>query len=244
MKSKRKLFVTFLLIGFLATSTVLGVQGPPSPLGIVPTPTPQPLTVNVWTDKSAYSVGEAMRVFFNVNQPAYIYLYDIQPDGIVRLVFPNAYSQSNFVSAGNHVLPDSPSYHFTVHEPSGVEKLQIIASVNPLTLAPSSFGEPFPMAAPEAIQGQIMGITPEPCEPLWTTAWTSFTIIAPSPPPSTSCQSCYRPSPPSYQPAPPCYQPCTPCFPFFPFFGGCFRGSNCCGPTIRFHFGMRFDCDP
>ena len=242
MKTTRIFLVTLLLIGLLATSAVVGMQGPPSPLGIVPTPTPQPLTVNVWTDKSTYTVGETMRVFFDVNQPAYIYLYDIQPDGVVRLVFPNAYSQNNYVSAGNHVLPDSPSYHFTVHEPAGVEKLQIIASVNPLTLAPSSFGEPFPMAAPEAIQGQIMGITPEPCDPVWTTAWTSFTIIAP-PPPSSPCQSCYQPSPPSYQPPPPSYDPCTPCFPFFPFFGGCFRGSSC-GPTIRFHFGMRFDCDP
>ena len=242
MKSKRKFLVPFLLIGFLATSAVLGVQGAPSPLGIVPTPTPQPLKVSVWTDKSTYMVGETMRVFFNVNQPAYIYLYDIQPDGVVRLAFPNAYSQSNFVSAGNHVLPDSPSYHFTVHEPAGVEKLQIIASINPLPLSPSSFGEPFPMATPDAIQGHIMGITPEPCEPSWATAWTSFTIIAPSPP--SPCPSCYKPSPPCYKPSPPCYKPCTPGFPFFPFFGGCFRGSSLCGPTIRFHFGMRFDCDP
>jgi hypothetical protein len=241
MKSKRILLVTLLLIGLLATSTALGVQGPASPLGIVPTPTPQPLTVNVWTDKSTYTVGETMRVFFDVNQPAYIYVYDIQPDGVVRLVFPNAYSQSNFVSAGNHVLPDSPSYHFTVHEPTGVEKVQIIASINPLTLSPSSFGEPFPMATPETIQGQIMGIAPEPCEPSWATAWTSFTIVAP---PSSSCPSCYKPSPPCYKPSTPCYKPCTPCFPFFPFFGRCFSGSSCCSSTIRFRFGMRFDCDP
>jgi len=50
MKTTRIFLVTLLLIGLLATSAVVGMQGPPSPLGIVPTPTPQPLTVNVWTD--------------------------------------------------------------------------------------------------------------------------------------------------------------------------------------------------
>jgi hypothetical protein len=43
-------------------------------------------------------VGETAQIYFTVNQQAYIYLYDLQPDGIVRLVFPNAYSQNNFVN--------------------------------------------------------------------------------------------------------------------------------------------------
>lgn len=237
MKIRLTLSLTFLLVGFVGASAVVAVQGPPSPLGIVPTPTPQPLTINVWTDKSTYTVGETMRVYFNVNQPAYIYLYDIQPDGVVRLVFPNAYSQSNFVSAGTHGLPDHPSYRYTVTYPTGVEKLQIFASQTPLALSPSTYAEPFPMATPDQIQGHIMGITPEPvCQPSWATAWASFTITAPPP-------TCYTPPTPSYTP-PPCYKP-TP--PYFPFFGFCFPGGSWYQPRVRCSFGIRIRigcCDP
>jgi len=243
MKTRLSIWLALLVIGLVSASTVMGVQGP-SPLGIVPTPTPQPLTVNMWTDKSTYVVGETMRAYFDVNQPAYIYLYDMQPDGVVRLVFPNAYSQNNFVSAGTHVLPDSASYHFTVTEPTGVEKLQIFASLAPLSLTPSTYGEPFPLATPQGIQGQIMGIAPEPtCQPSWATAWASFTITAPaytytSPP-------CYTPPAPRYTP-PPCYKPAPPCSPCPPFFGFMFPRSSWCGPSVRFRFGFHFriGCDP
>ena len=242
MKTRLSVSLTLLVIGVLGLSTLVGAQGTPSPLGIVPTPTPQALTVSVWTDKSTYVVGETMHVYFNVNQAAYIYLYDIQPDGVVRLVFPNAYSQSNFVSAGTHVLPDRSSYHYTVAYPTGVEKLQIFASVTPLTLTPSTYGEPFPMAAPDQIQGHMMGITPEPtCPPSWATAWASFTITAP--PPSYPPPTCYKPPTPSYTP-PPCYKPVSPCPPFFGFG---FPGWSWCQPRVRCSFGIRIRigcCDP
>lgn len=238
MKTRLTISLTLLLIGLVGTSAIMVAQGPPSPLGIVPTPIPQPLTVNVWTDKSTYAVGETVRVYFNVNQPAYIYLYDIQPDGVVRLVFPNIYSQSNFVSGGTHVLPDRPSYQYRVTHPTGVEKLQILASLSPLAVTTSTYGEPFPRVTPGEIQGHIMGITPEPT---WTTAWTSFTITAPTysytPPP------CYKPPAPSYTPTP-CYKPAPPSPSCPPFFGSCFPGwswgcfsrGQCCF-SIRIRIG-------
>jgi hypothetical protein len=199
MKTRLSALLPLSLVGILGLATLVGAQSTPSPLGIVPPPTPQPIGINVWTDKAAYVVGETMRVYFNVNQPAYIYLYDIQPDGVVRRIFPNAYSQSNFVSAGTHILPDHPSYQYTVTHPTGEEKIQIFASLTPLALAPSVYGDPFPMVAPEEIQGHIMGISPGPtCQPTWATAWASSTITEPraSCPPPT----CYAPPPPSYTP--------------------------------------------
>jgi len=89
MKTRLSALLPLFLIGVLGLAALVGAQSTPSSLGIVPTPMPQPLAIDVWTDKTAYVVGETMRVYFNVNQPAYIYLYGIQPDGIVRLVFPN-----------------------------------------------------------------------------------------------------------------------------------------------------------
>ena len=238
---KSRLTICLTLLVLTSASVLVSAQGTPSPLGIVPTPTPQPLTVNVWTDRSSYAVGETLRAYYSVSQPAYIYLYDIQSDGIVRLVFPNAYSQSNFVSAGTHVLPDRPSYQYTVTYPTGMEKLQIFASPTPLALTPSSYSDPFPMTSPNEIQGHIMGITPTPT-PTWTTAWTSFTVTAaPS----------YSYTPPSgYTPMPP-YSPFYP--PFYGWPGACWYWKDgewhygtpssgwywYFGPDGKWHFSIR-----
>jgi hypothetical protein len=205
MKTKLMALMMVLLAAFVALTIATAADTPPAPLGIVPTPPPGPgpeLTVAVWTNKSTYAVGENVVIYYTVSQPAYIYLYDIQADGIVRLVFPNAYSQNNYVAAGTHTLPDG-NYRFLVTPPIGLEQLQIIASVAPLPLTQaSSSGDPFPMVAPsphtatQELQNHLMGIVPVPG---WATGWTSFTIISSSYPPSG-----YYPTPPSY---PPFYPP-------------------------------------
>jgi len=200
-----------LMIGVTALASHALADGAVLPLGVLPQPAPQTLTVNVWTDKSTYTVGETLRIFFSVSQAAYVYIYDIQPDGVVRLIFPNAYSQANYVAAGTHALPNG-LYQFTVVPPLGTEKLQIFASPVNLGLAPPYFGEPFPMAgsdpqsATREIQVQIQGIVPVP---QWATAWTSFLITQPT----------YAYSPPTYT-YPPTY-PCPPAYgcPYPPFFG-------------------------
>ncbi len=212
-----------LALALMAVSALAAADGPVqvSPLGIIPEPTPQPLTVNIWTDKSSYVIGETLTLYFSVSQAAYIYVYDIQPDGIVRLVFPNAYSQANFVSAGTHSLPDG-SYKYTVAPPTGTEHLQIFASPVNLGLAPPYFGEAFPMAggspgsASSEIQAQIMGIIPEP---QWATAWVSFTIY----------QQTYTQSPPSYP-----YYPTYYSYP--PFFG--YPGGTWYYEGGEWHFGI------
>ena len=214
-----------LLIGIVALFGIVAVAGSPAPLGLVIDPTPDPLSVNIWTDKTSYAVGENATIFFSVSQPAFVYIYDIQPDGIVRLIFPNAYSQGNYVSGGTHSLPDG-LYRFRIAEPTGVEQLQIIASPISLGLE-MSYGEPFPMvgsspgAATGDIQAQIMGIVPEPN---YATAWTSFTIIAYYTPPT--------PPPPST----PSYYPWNPFYPYPPFFG--FPGGSWYWDGSEWQFGV------
>jgi len=211
MKLTATRFVLLLLVGLVATSALAVAQGTPAPLGIVPTPTPQPLTVSIWTDKSMYVIGESATIYFSVSQPSYIYIYNVQADGVV-LIFPNAYSQGNYVSAGTHALPDG-LYQFTVAPPTGTEQLQIIASPLDLGLNPSAFYEPFPLvgtnpqSATNEIQVQIMGIVPQPT---YVSDWTSFQIVAsygytPAPPSYTPPAPSYTPSPypPSYNPYPP-----------------------------------------
>ncbi|NIT77847.1 MAG: DUF4384 domain-containing protein, partial [Thermoplasmata archaeon] len=62
--------------------------------------------MNVWVDKSVYYVGEYVTIHYSVNQPAYIYMVNIDASGTVRRIFPNDYSLDNYVDAGEHVLPD------------------------------------------------------------------------------------------------------------------------------------------
>ncbi len=249
MKARKVLGITLLLLGILGAAAFADGQGAPSPLGIVPSPNSGQLTASVWMGKSTYAVGENAQIFFSVSQPAYVYIYDIQPNGVVRLIFPNAYSQNNYVSAGTHSLPDG-NYRMLVSPPTGVEQLQIIASTVPLNLAPTSYSEPFPQVAPDpqsagnTIQGHIMGInpSPNPCPPCpsWTTAWTSFTIVQ-----SYSSQSyCPPPCPPAF-PVPPCYG-CVPGYWYWYngqwYYGNPPSGSGWYwyyGPDGKWHFTIR-----
>jgi hypothetical protein len=187
-RTRYSALITGILIVLFASAAGLAQSGA-SPLGIVPTPTPTTPTVTISTDKTSYALGQYVTITYTISQAAYVYVLDIQPDGIVRQVFPNQYSAANYVGAGTHMLPDNSSYRFTVSPPTGTEQLQIIASGVPLYFA-SSYTEPFPMvgstpsAAAMGIQAQIKGITPEP---QWATAWTSFQITTYS----------YTPTPPS-----------------------------------------------
>jgi len=217
MKTTATRLGILLVIGLVAISALAVADGSVAPLGIVPTPTPTPLTVNIWTDQATYTIGGQVTIYFSVNQASFIYIYDIQPDGVVRLIFPNAYSQGNFVSAGTHSLPDG-LYKFTVAPPVGTEHLQIFASPVDLGLNPPYFSEPFPLVGPDPssatldIQVQIMGIVPEP---LWATAWTSFEIMNAYTPPSYTYPPSYNP--PSYNP--PSYSPPSSPYPYPPFYG-------------------------
>jgi len=200
-----------LLLGILTAffvSAIALAQSGPAPLGIVPTPTPNPVSVSIWTDKTAYAIGENVTITYTVSQAAYIYILDFQPDGIVRQLFPNNYfpgGSYNYVQAGQHTLAGS----WQIDPPVGTEQLQIIASGVPLNLAPTSYGQPFPMvgsspsAAAMGVQAQIKGITPEPG---WATAWTSFVILSsygytPYSPPNPHTP--YTPYTPPTPPSPP-----------------------------------------
>jgi len=187
------------------SAAVVGQQ--PSPLGLNPIPVVEPLAAELWMDRGSYMEGESAQIVFSVNQPAYVYILNIQSDGIVRLVFPNAFSQQNFVSEGVHTLPNG-LYQFTITPPAGTDHLQIIASLAPLQLAGDFASEPYaiigqdPNVALAAIQAQIDGLAVEgTCAPQWTTDWCSFTIIAAPQPQQDPCDC----APPVY--TPPAYTP-------------------------------------
>ncbi len=167
----------------VALFSLVGLGQPVAPKGIIiEPPDVSGLSVRIWVDKGAYTVGETIQVHFEVNEEAYVYIYDIDAGGTVRLIFPNYWSRNNYVSAGQHVLPDSAAYRFKIAEPTGTEYLQAIATKQPLGISPQfQSSAPYPLLGgdPEAfkqeMQGHIMGIIPDP---QWAEDWTNFEVVS------------------------------------------------------------------
>lgn len=158
--------------------------GQVEPLGIVVEPPAGDLTVTITTDKPAYAVGEAVRITFTLNRPAYVYIWDIPPDGNVTQIFPNYYDPQNYFPAGTHTVPTpGKTYVLRVQPPLGTEWLQIMATTEPVpAFSGYSPGSPFPLlgADPESWGVQVLGLVPEPTQRAFD--FTSFEIVA-SPPP-------------------------------------------------------------
>lgn len=190
------------LLVLLAGASALGLaQSGVSPLGLIPTPVPG-LSASIWTDKPQYTVGETARVHFYISQPAYVYIFDIEPTGNVRLIFPNPYSPNPYRPAGTHVLPDNPSYQFRVAPPTGTETLQLVACTQPLSVPIGTYSDPYPLLGPDPDSGRAraLGLVPGPGCGCCVTVWTTFQIVSP-------------PTGGGYWPCPPCwgFTPCPPC---------------------------------
>ena len=120
----RRLMVAVML---LVMGTALLGQVVPKGI-IVEPPAPAGLQVEIWVEKPAYAINEYVRIHFRVNQDAYVYIWDISPDGVC-LIFPNTREMNNFVTAGEHTVPGAgmPDY-LRVAPPTGTEYLQIVAT--------------------------------------------------------------------------------------------------------------------
>jgi PKD repeat protein len=145
--------------------------------GLIPTPPESDeLEVQVWVEKGAYTVGEELLIHYSVNKPAYIYIWDIEPDGTANPIFPStAYPGGieNYVAAGDHTVPTA----FTVVPPLGIEYLQILATTSPVD--PFAFLTGDPEAFRQQVEVQILGLLPVN-ERSWN--FTSFEIVYGSPP--------------------------------------------------------------
>jgi len=157
------------LIAF-AAFTSLG-QDNVAPLGIFPSPPESSeLEVRIWVDQGAYQVGEPIVIHYSVNKPAYIYIWDIYPDGSAHPMFPNAApgGSENYVLAGEHTVPGN----WLIAPPLGTEYLQILATTSPVD--PFAFFSEDPEAFQSQIEVRILGILPT-TERSWD--FTSFEIV-------------------------------------------------------------------
>lgn len=130
-----------LLLAILGLGAALAQQI--SPQGIIVNPVPTDLQVKVWVDKdpgkrggAVYQIGEPIFIYVNVNQDAYVYLFNINADGKIDPILPNAFERNNFLRAGEtrRFPPEGARYRYTVTGPEGEDRILAVASKRPLSL--------------------------------------------------------------------------------------------------------------
>ena len=134
-----RIVLGLILIALLGAWT-LGQEEPGEPLGVIPTPS-QPnglwIKLELPDGRSTYALGEHVRLSFTINQPAYVYIFNIPPNHQVINIFPNQFtSLANPLQPQQYILPDNDSYSLEVSETGGLgqEYFGAIASKKPLEL--------------------------------------------------------------------------------------------------------------
>jgi hypothetical protein len=133
---KYTFMLAFMGLGALAAPTF-------NSQSIIVNPVPTDLEVRTWVDRDPggqgapnYFVGDKITIYTQVNQDAYVYLFNINAGGQIDLVLPNAYGQSNYLRAGEiRQFPEAGArYQFDVAGPAGTDQVLAIASRQPLSL--------------------------------------------------------------------------------------------------------------
>lgn len=104
------------------------------------------LQADISMDKWAYVLGETGVIYFNINQPAYIYVWTVCPTAqrIVQL-FPSTNDPNNHFQAGHNTIPTPGSrYRLQAGPPEGWKWMQIMALSSPLPGVDAYAHIPFP----------------------------------------------------------------------------------------------------
>ena len=90
-------------------------------------PPPYRLRISVWTDRDTYRIGDNIRIYFKVNRPSYVYIFNTTADGVTRQIFPNYFDRNNYIYSGwTYYIPDQ-FYSLLITGPRGRENIQAIA---------------------------------------------------------------------------------------------------------------------
>ncbi len=154
-------------------------------------PPPTAPTIRIWADRASYEIGDQLRIGFEVHPRAYVYIYDIDPTGLVSKIFPTSPNQSHYLE-GRYSLPDGP-YQLRIAGPAGREYLQAIASTSPIELGLNGARSPG-LLDPEAFRSEVarrIGSSG------WGSGWTSFEVEGPGPPSNQAPRASFSFSPDS-----------------------------------------------
>ena len=93
------------------------------------------LEVNVSTDRSSYNVGDEIRVQFNTNRDGHVYLYNVDAQGRVQILYPSSESGNAFLRAGSYDLTRLLGVgQLTVVEPRGTEDIHAVLASRSINL--------------------------------------------------------------------------------------------------------------
>jgi hypothetical protein len=111
---------------------VSGAQEPPKQIRVGGTE--PPLEVKVSTSKKAYDINEPIVFRVTPNQPAYVYLFNIPAGSPTAIqLFPNVHEGVQPLVAKKEVtIPSKGTFR---SDRPGVEKVLLVASIQPLTLS-------------------------------------------------------------------------------------------------------------
>ncbi|AZI43100.1 DUF4384 domain-containing protein [Deinococcus psychrotolerans] len=132
---------------------------------IIVNPLPASLSVQVWTDRDTsgskvpnYKVNDKIRIYTRVSSDAYVYLFNVDPNGKVDMILPNRFaSGANFVKANTvKAFPAAgDQFTFDIAAPYGLNKVLALASLTPLnTSSIASFSDSQSNFAVSNVQGQ------------------------------------------------------------------------------------------
>jgi hypothetical protein len=104
------------------------------------------LKVSVSTERGAgavYREGEKMVVLVTVNKKAWLKVYHVDATGVVRLIWPNAFTKGRRIDPGSVVSIPGPgdAFAFDMTPPFGTEFIKVIASTRPFSADETAFAE-------------------------------------------------------------------------------------------------------
>ncbi|GEM44591.1 hypothetical protein DC3_02260 [Deinococcus cellulosilyticus NBRC 106333 = KACC 11606] len=130
-----------LLFSLLTASGALTANAAPmvNSQGVIVNPYQTNLQAQLWLDRDGsmpeYATGETIRFFAQLNDDAYVYLFNVDSYGRVDLILPNRFSAGEqFVRGGYQVsFPDqNDGFEFEVAPPRGLNQVILLASKTPL----------------------------------------------------------------------------------------------------------------
>lgn len=137
----------------------------------------------VWTRKTRFAIGDEVTFYVRSNVDCYVTLVDVQPNGDLYILLPNAHRHSNSLKANAIFTIPSTADPFTIvaRQPAGVEAVKLIASTQPIQIAGVSQGDGFAVARTPAEQQEMCRKISESVEMLpgdeWDVSTWTFEIV-------------------------------------------------------------------
>jgi uncharacterized repeat protein (TIGR01451 family) len=93
------------------------------------------LSVDIWTDRASYAIGDPIAVTISTSTGGYVYVYDVDAQGRVALLYPQTEGAGAFLPAGTHDLASLMGVsRLVVNGPTGTEYVHAVLAEQPINL--------------------------------------------------------------------------------------------------------------